>query len=109
MTFVGGRKKQLLVLQPRGKALYDGELKKNQWQSWKLNLFIFSDDSSFGSKMLAKMGWNKGSGLGKEQHGSVDFIQVRYKNNANGLGYDVSWESTSLPHVYKNLFYFQQF
>lgn len=38
--------------------------------------------------MLAKMGWNKGSGLGKAQHGSLDFIQIRYKNNANGLGYD---------------------
>lgn len=38
--------------------------------------------------MLAKMGWNKGSGLGKEQHGSVDFIQIRYKNNANGLGFN---------------------
>lgn len=38
--------------------------------------------------MLAKMGWNKGSGLGKEQHGSLDFIQIRYKNNANGLGFD---------------------
>lgn len=38
--------------------------------------------------MLAKMGWNKGNGLGKQQNGSLDFIQVRYKNNANGLGYD---------------------
>lgn len=38
--------------------------------------------------MLAKMGWTKGSGLGKEQHGSLDFIQIRYKNNANGLGFD---------------------
>jgi Pin2-interacting protein X1 len=38
--------------------------------------------------MLKAMGWNKGSGLGKEQHGSVDFIQVRYKNNANGLGFN---------------------
>lgn len=34
------------------------------------------------------MGWSKGNGLGKEQHGSLDFIQIRYKNNANGLGYD---------------------
>lgn len=38
--------------------------------------------------MLAKMGWSKGKGLGKEQHGNLDFIQIRYKNNANGLGYD---------------------
>lgn len=26
--------------------------------------------------------------MGKDQHGSVDFIQIRYKNNAVGLGYD---------------------
>lgn len=38
--------------------------------------------------MLAKMGWSKGKGLGKEQHGKLDFIQIRYKNNANGLGYE---------------------
>lgn len=38
--------------------------------------------------MLAKMGWSKGNGLGKKQHGSLDFIQIRYKNNANGLGFD---------------------
>lgn len=50
--------------------------------------FFISDDSSFASKMMAKMGWNKGNGLGKSQHGSTDFIQIRYKNNANGLGFD---------------------
>lgn len=38
--------------------------------------------------MLAKMGWSKGNGLGKQQHGNLDFIQIRYKNNANGLGYE---------------------
>lgn len=38
--------------------------------------------------MLAKMGWSKGNGLGKDQKGNVDFIQIRYKNNPNGLGYD---------------------
>ena len=38
--------------------------------------------------MLAKMGWSKGKGLGKQQHGNLDFIQIRYKNNANGLGYN---------------------
>lgn len=38
--------------------------------------------------MLRQMGWLKGQGLGKEQHGNIDFIQIRYKNNPNGLGYD---------------------
>lgn len=36
---------------------------------------------------MAKMGWEKGKGLGKEQHGNLDFIQIRYKNNASGLGF----------------------
>lgn len=38
--------------------------------------------------MLAKMGWKKGNGLGKNQSGSTDFIQVRYKNNEYGLGFN---------------------
>lgn len=38
--------------------------------------------------MLTRMGWKKGNGLGKEQDGNLDFIQIRYKNNNNGLGYD---------------------
>lgn len=51
--------------------------------------FILDDDtSSFGLKMLQSMGWKKGNGLGKSQQGNLDFIQVRYKNNANGLGFD---------------------
>lgn len=38
--------------------------------------------------MLKSMGWEKGKGLGKEQHGNVNFIQIRYKQDANGLGFE---------------------
>lgn len=96
MTFEATRKKQVLVLQPRGKALYEGmsvpvlmiAYCSLSSKSTIYRNFMILDDKSFGSKMLAKMGWTKGNGLGKEQHGSIDFIQIRYKNNANGLGYD---------------------
>jgi Pin2-interacting protein X1 len=88
MTFEASRKKQVLVLQPKGKALYEGKSVAGHNHSLNSRFVQFLDDSSFGSKMMAKMGWNKGSGLGKDQHGSVDFIQIRYKNNANGLGFD---------------------
>ncbi|XP_063696448.1 PIN2/TERF1-interacting telomerase inhibitor 1 isoform X1 [Culicoides brevitarsis] len=56
------------VIQPRGKALYE-------------------DESSFGSRMLAKMGWSKGKGLGANLDGAQDFIRVRYKNDIGGLGF----------------------
>lgn len=38
--------------------------------------------------MLESMGWKKGNGLGKNQQGNLDFIQVRYKNNSSGIGFD---------------------
>jgi Pin2-interacting protein X1 len=38
--------------------------------------------------MLESMGWQKGNGLGKNQQGNLDFIKVRYRNNASGLGFD---------------------
>lgn len=53
----------------------------------KLPIF-FIDSSTFGSKMLEKMGWKKGDGLGKNQSGNVDFIQIRYKNDEHGLGFN---------------------
>ena len=34
------------------------------------------DESNIGNKMLQKMGWNKGSGLGKAQSGMTDIIKV---------------------------------
>lgn len=44
------------------------------------------------------MGWQKGNGLGKNQQGNLDFIQVRYKNNEFGLGFnglkDDQWTET---------------
>ena len=47
-----------------------------------------ADDGRYGTKMLEKMGWSKGKGLGANEDGSKDFIRVRYKNDAEGLGYE---------------------
>lgn len=60
-------------------------------------------------KMLESMGWKKGNGLGRAQQGNLEFIQVRYKNNSNGLGFDGlkdnQWTETeaSFDNLLKNL------
>uniref|UniRef100_A0A336KTT6 CSON015340 protein n=1 Tax=Culicoides sonorensis TaxID=179676 RepID=A0A336KTT6_CULSO len=77
------------VIQPRGKALYE-------------------DESSFGSRMLLKMGWTKGKGLGANLSGAQDFIRVRYKNDIGGLGYssrDDQWTENEITYndLLKNL------
>ncbi|XP_057321434.1 G patch domain-containing protein 4 [Microplitis mediator] len=62
------KRKQRWTLNPRGK----------QW----------SDDSSkFGQKMLEKMGWTQGKGLGANEQGVTDHIRVKYKDDQAGIGF----------------------
>ncbi|KAL7735074.1 hypothetical protein ACLKA6_000843 [Drosophila palustris] len=63
------RRRKRYNLCPRGKALYE-------------------DDSRFGTKMLEKMGWSKGRGLGANEDGAQEFVRIRFKNDAEGLGYE---------------------
>lgn len=53
-----------------------------------IQIYLFVDDSRFGTKMLEKMGWSKGRGLGAKEDGSQEFVRVRFKNDAEGLGYE---------------------
>lgn len=38
-----------------------------------------------GQKMLEKMGWEKGQGLGKEKHGMKEAIEVKKKEDTLGV------------------------
>jgi Pin2-interacting protein X1 len=47
------------------------------------------DDTKIGQKLLEKMGWAKGKGLGREEQGDLEPIRLKYKNDAEGVGYEV--------------------
>eukprot|EP01134_Creolimax_fragrantissima_P003821 CFRG3821T1 len=47
-----------------------------------------NDQNKFGKKLMQKMGWSDGDGLGKERKGTTDHLKVKVKNNALGLGAD---------------------
>ncbi len=47
----------------------------------------------FGQSMLEKMGWQKGQGLGKNQHGMAEALDVKRKEDA--LGVSLHGRSTS--------------
>ncbi|BES94380.1 G-patch domain [Nesidiocoris tenuis] len=44
------------------------------------------DQNKLGQKMLEKMGWSAGKGLGAKEQGPVDAIRVPYKGDSRGLG-----------------------
>ncbi|KAK7076853.1 PIN2/TERF1-interacting telomerase inhibitor 1 [Halocaridina rubra] len=64
--------------------------KKYKWVANPRGMDWVSDDNKFGQKLMEKMGWSKGKGLGREEQGDVDHVAVHVKNNTRGIGYKVS-------------------
>jgi Pin2-interacting protein X1 len=48
--------------------------------------FWEEEKHSFGARMMNKMGWEQGKGLGKEGTGMNSYIQARKKNDSLGIG-----------------------
>ncbi|XP_013166022.1 PREDICTED: PIN2/TERF1-interacting telomerase inhibitor 1-like [Papilio xuthus] len=47
-----------------------------------------NDTNKFGQRMLEKMGWTSGKGLGANENGIVEHVVARYKNDEKGLGFE---------------------
>nr|XP_057912724.1 PIN2/TERF1-interacting telomerase inhibitor 1 [Doryrhamphus excisus] len=72
--------------------------RKQKWSVDPRNTAWSNDDSRFGQKMLERMGWSKGKGLGKGEQGEVDHIKVKIKNDCHGLGASASQEDNWIAH-----------
>ncbi|KAF1376558.1 hypothetical protein PFLUV_G00212720 [Perca fluviatilis] len=72
--------------------------RKQKWSVDPRNSAWSKDDSKFGQKMLERMGWSKGKGLGRSEQGSTDHIKVKLKNNNYGLGTSASYEDNWIAH-----------
>lgn len=42
--------------------------------------------SKFAAKMMESMGWEKGKGLGKNEDGMTDCIQIKRRDEGTGIG-----------------------
>ena len=51
--------------------------------------------SKFGEKIMAQLGWETGKGLGKNEDGMKDCIQVKRREEGVGLGQENMTPSTS--------------
>ncbi|KAM8953429.1 PIN2/TERF1-interacting telomerase inhibitor 1 [Pelodytes ibericus] len=72
--------------------------RKQKWSVDPRNSTWSKDESKFGQKMLEKMGWSKGKGLGAKEQGSTDHIKVQVKNNTLGLGAAINHEDNWIAH-----------
>nr|XP_061785239.1 PIN2/TERF1-interacting telomerase inhibitor 1-like [Nerophis lumbriciformis] len=72
--------------------------RKQKWSIDPRNSTWSNDDSRFGQKMLERMGWSKGKGLGRNEQGATDHIKVKPKNDHNGVGGKESHEDNWITH-----------
>lgn len=90
MGLAGPRQKQRITADPRNK-------------NWT------EDKGAIGFKMLEKMGWSEGKGLGSDETGRQTNIKVSLKTNNWGIGADAktsdNWlENTfALDDMFKNM------
>ncbi len=61
-----------------------------------------NDTSKFGYKMLEKMGWKEGKGLGANEDGAHEHVKVKFKQDALGVGAD----ARSIDNWMENAFAF---
>ncbi|KAK7906865.1 hypothetical protein WMY93_015477 [Mugilogobius chulae] len=72
--------------------------RKQKWSVDPRNSAWSKDDNKFGQKMLERMGWSKGKGLGRSEQGATDHIKVKVKNDSYGLGANASHEDNWIAH-----------
>ncbi|KAK2883534.1 hypothetical protein QQF64_016824 [Cirrhinus molitorella] len=72
--------------------------RKQKWSLDPRNSAWSNDESKFGQKMLERMGWSKGKGLGKSEQGTTEHIKVKVKNNNLGLGTTVKHDDNWIAH-----------
>ncbi|KAM9297765.1 PIN2/TERF1-interacting telomerase inhibitor 1 [Morus bassanus] len=72
--------------------------RRQKWSVDPRNSAWSKDESKFGQKMLEKMGWSKGKGLGAQEQGNTEHIKVQVKNNMLGLGAAVNYEDNWIAH-----------
>lgn len=79
-------------------CLFSPARRKQKWSVDPRNSAWSNDDSKFGQKMLERMGWSKGKGLGRGEQGSTEHIKVKVKNDSFGLGANASHEDKWIAH-----------
>ncbi|XP_078397546.1 PIN2/TERF1-interacting telomerase inhibitor 1 [Cetorhinus maximus] len=79
-------------------AMLSEPRRRQKWSVDPRNSTWSNDESRFGQKMLEKMGWSKGKGLGAHEQGSTEHIKVQLKNNTVGLGAAKNHEDNWIAH-----------
>ncbi|RNA43461.1 PIN2 TERF1-interacting telomerase inhibitor 1, partial [Brachionus plicatilis] len=57
-----------------------------------------NNEDKFGKRLMEKMGWQKGKGLGANENGMTDHIKVKFKLDTKGIGFKNEYDNVWLDH-----------
>ncbi|CAO3620640.1 unnamed protein product [Mucor hiemalis] len=63
-----------------------GQKEKQRISQDPNNLFWSKDETKFGFRMMQKMGWAPGKGLGVKEDGKKEHVKIKLKDNTLGVG-----------------------
>ncbi|KIH54446.1 g-patch domain protein [Ancylostoma duodenale] len=80
-----------ILAEPRRKQRLSVDPQNLQWKN---------DDQKFSRKLMEKMGWSEGDGLGRNRQGNADHVKLKANYTGKGLGADklASYDSTWIGH-----------
>ncbi|TKR93369.1 hypothetical protein L596_007841 [Steinernema carpocapsae] len=62
------------------------------------NIAWKNDNEKFGQKLMEKMGWSEGKGLGLKEQGMSDNLKLKANHTAKGLGCEQGYDTTWIAH-----------
>jgi len=79
-------------------SLLAGPRRKQRISIDPQNLGWKNDEGKFGKKMMEKMGWSSGKGLGRKEQGSNENVKLRANYSSKGLGCNHNYDDTWVEH-----------
>ncbi|XP_006811790.1 PIN2/TERF1-interacting telomerase inhibitor 1-like [Saccoglossus kowalevskii] len=71
---------------------------RQKWSSDPRNTNWSNDSSKFGQRMLERMGWEHGKGLGVNEDGNTSHVKVSKKDDTFGLGANYKTDENWIAH-----------
>ncbi|EGT58752.1 hypothetical protein CAEBREN_26338 [Caenorhabditis brenneri] len=80
-----------ILAEPRRKQKISVDPQNLQWKN---------DDQKFSKKLMEKMGWSEGDGLGRNRQGDSNAVKLKANHSGRGLGADklADYDSTWISH-----------
>jgi len=78
-----------ILAQPRRKQRISIDPQNIAWKN---------DDEKFGKKLMVKMGWSEGKGLGLNEQGMSNNLKLKANHTAKGLGCEHTYDTTWISH-----------